>query len=93
MSSSPPGTGWQREISIAAAALGFGLIALPFAIYFVGQQLLGEYRPDAGAMALAEVVWLDLLSFSAPAWALVLSPYLTVQLLRWVRRLWWPKSL
>ena len=90
---SPPNKGWQREISIAAAALGFGLIVLPFAIYFVGQRLLGEYRADAGAMALAEVIWLDLLSLSVPAWILVLSPYATVQLLRWVKRLWWPRSL
>jgi hypothetical protein len=93
LSSSPANGGWQRELSIAAAALGFGLIVLPFAIYFVGQRLLGEYRADAGAMALAEAIWLDLLSLSAPAWVLVLSPYLTVQLLRWVRRVWWPKPL
>jgi hypothetical protein len=93
LSSSPPNKGWQREISIAAATLGFGLIALPFAIYFVGQRLLGEYRADAGAMALAEAIWLDLLSLSVPAWILVLSPYATVQLLRWVKRLWWPRSL
>jgi hypothetical protein len=92
-SSSPPNQGWQREISVAAAALGFGIIVLPFAIYFVGQRLLGEYRADAGAMALAEIIWLDLLSLSAPAWILVLSPYATVQLLRWVKRLWWPRSL
>jgi hypothetical protein len=92
-SSSPPNQGWRREISIAAGALGLGLIALPFAIYFVGQRLLGEYRADAGAMALAEAIWLDLLSLSAPAWVLVLSPYVIVQLLRWVKRVWQPKPL
>ena len=92
-SSAPPSKGWQREISIAAAALGVGLIALPFAIYFVGQALLGEYGADAGPMALAEVIWLDLLSLSAPAWVLVLSPYLTVQVCRWLRRVWRPKPL
>jgi hypothetical protein len=92
-SSSRPTAGWQREVSIAAVALGFGLVVLPFAIYVVGQRLLGEYRADAGAMALAENIWLDLLSFSVPAWILVLSPYLTVQLLRWVRRVWRPTSL
>ena len=35
---------------------------LPFAIYWVGTQLLGEYAPDASALALAEQIWLDLLS-------------------------------
>jgi hypothetical protein len=90
---SPPSKSWQREISIAAAAFGFGLFVLPFAIYLVGQQLLGEYRADAGAMALAESIWLGLLSLSVPAWLLVLSPYLTLQLLRWVRRVWQPRPL
>jgi hypothetical protein len=86
---------WQREATIAAAALGFGLLALPFAVYIVGQQLLGRYGTDAdaGPMALAETIWLDLLSLRPAAWILVLSPYVTVQLLRWVRRIWRPKSL
>lgn len=91
--SAPQTKSWQREISIAAVALGFGLFVLPFAIYLVGQRLLGEYRADAGAMALAEALWLGLLSLSLPAWILVLSPYLVVQLLRWVRRVWRPRSL
>jgi hypothetical protein len=84
---------WRREATIAAAAVGFGLLALPFAVYIVGQQLLGNYGADAGPMALAETIWLDLLSLRLPAWILVLSPYVTVQLLRWVRRVWRRKSL
>jgi hypothetical protein len=79
---------WQREIRIAASLLGFGLLALPFAVYVVGQQVLGEYGEGAGPLALAESVWLDLLSLRLPAWILVLSPYLTVQLARGVRRVW-----
>jgi hypothetical protein len=39
-------------------------------------------------MDLAESVWLDLLSFRPAAWILVLSPYLTIQLVRGVRRIW-----
>ena len=85
---------WQREATIAAAAIGFGVLVLPFAVYLVGQQLLGDYGTDAaGPMALAETIWLDLLSLRLPAWILVLSPYVTVQLVRWVRRVWRPKSL
>ncbi len=44
-------------------------------------------------MALAEAIWLDLLSLRLPAWILVLSPYVTVQLVRSVRRVWRPKPL
>ena len=47
-------TNWQREVAIAAALLAFGLLALPFAVYFVGQQLLGDYGDGLGALALAE---------------------------------------
>jgi hypothetical protein len=81
-------TSWQREIAIAAGLLAFGLIALPFAVYVVGQQMLGEYGEGGGALALAEHIWLDLLAFRLPAWILVLSPYLTIQLARGVRRIW-----
>jgi hypothetical protein len=79
---------WQRELAIAAGLLAFGLIALPFAVYLVGQRVLGEYGEGTGALDLAEALWLDLLSFRLPAWILVLSPYLTIQLARGIRRIW-----
>lgn len=91
LASAPSTPNWRREIRIAAVLLGFGLLVLPFAVYVVGQRLLGEY--SAGAMALAERIWLDLLAFELPAWILVLSPYVIVQLVRSVRRLWRPKLL
>jgi hypothetical protein len=81
-------TTWQREAAIAAGLFAFGLLALPFAIYVVGQRLLGEYGEGAGPLALAEHLWLDLLALRLPAWLLVLSPYLTIQLARAVRRAW-----
>jgi hypothetical protein len=84
---------WRREATIAAALVGFGLLVLPFAVYLVGQLLLGDYGDNAGPMALAEAIWLDLLSLRAPAWLLVLSPYLIVQVARSVRRVWRPKAL
>ena len=83
---------WQRELAIAAGLIAFGLIALPFAVYFVGQRVLGEYGEDAGALALAENIWIDLLSLRLPAWILVLSPYFVVQLARGVRRIWRRRS-
>ena len=87
----PPGgttKPWQREVVLAAWLLGFGLLALPFAVYVVGQRMLGEYGEGLGALDLAETIWLDLLSFHPAAWILVLSPYLIVQLARGVRRIW-----
>jgi hypothetical protein len=81
-------TNWQREVAIAAGLLAVGLLVLPFAVYVVGQQMLGEYGDGAGPLALAESIWLDLLSLRLPAWILVLSPYLTIQLARGVRRIW-----
>jgi hypothetical protein len=83
-----PGSAWQREAAIAASLLAFGVLALPFAIYVVGQRLLGDYADGAGPLVLAENIWLDLLTLRLPAWLLVLSPYLLVQLARGVRRAW-----
>jgi hypothetical protein len=85
---SPVGGSWQREAALAAGLLAFGAFALPFAIYLVGQQLLGDYAEGAGPLALAENIWLDLLALRLPAWILVLSPYVIVQLARAVRRTW-----
>jgi hypothetical protein len=79
---------WKREVAIAAGLLAFGLIVLPFAVYLVGQRVLGEYGEGDGALALAESIWRDLLAFRLAAWLLVLSPYLTIQLARGVRRIW-----
>lgn len=79
-------TSWQREVAIAAGLLAVGLLVLPFVVYLVGQRMLGEY--GAGPLALAESIWLDLLSLRLPAWILVLSPYLTIQLARGLRRIW-----
>jgi hypothetical protein len=80
---------WRRELAIGAALLGFGLFLLPVAIYIVGSRIFGEYAPGAGgAFVLAEHLWLDLVALRPFAWLLVLSPYLLVQLIRAVRRLW-----
>ena len=84
----PTATAWQREAAIAAGLLAVGVLALPFAIYVVGQRLLGEYGEGEGALGLAENIWLDLLGLQLPAWLLVLSPYLIVQLARAMRRTW-----
>jgi len=88
-----PRAAWRRELAIAAAVFAFGFFVLPFAIYWVGQQVMGEYSADAGVFALAEHIWSDLLTLSPAAWILVLSPYAVVQLARLVRRWWRSKNL
>jgi hypothetical protein len=83
----------RRELIIGAALFAFGFFVLPLAIYWVGQELIGDYAADAGAFTLAESIWADLLSFRLAAWLLVLSPYCAVQLLRLARRCWRAKAL
>lgn len=81
----------RRESIIAATLFAFGFFVLPLAIYWVGRELIGSYSSDgspAGAMALAEGIWADLLRFRLAAWVLVLAPYGLVQLVRLTRRLW-----
>jgi hypothetical protein len=82
---------WRREVAIAAGSLAFGVLVLPFAVYMVGERVLGEYAADSGALGLAESIWRDFLSLRVQAWILVLSPYLTLQLVRAARRVWRPK--
>ena len=74
-----------REIFLAVVLVAFGLIGLPPLILLVGQVLIGDYAQGlpgfyealAGALAGGHVF----------AWLLVLSPYLTVQLIRGWNRL------
>jgi hypothetical protein len=88
-----PTDSWKRELAIAAALFGFGFLALPFAIYWVGTELIGDYAPDANAFTLAERIWSDLLAADAFAWILVASPYLVALLVRLVHRIWRARSL
>lgn len=77
---------WKRELLLAALLFGVGFFALPLAIYWVGQGLIGEYAPDAGPLSLAEQIWSDVLALKPMALTVVLSPYIVLQLGRLVRR-------
>lgn len=65
-----------------------GLVLLPPAIFFVGQQVVGEYAPNGELFDLVFAIWGDLATPSAAAWLLVLSPYIVIQLLRFSKRQW-----
>jgi hypothetical protein len=71
-----------RELLIAAALLGFGALLLPYAIYLVGQQVVGEYEGEGGPVGLGVAIWAGLVQGQWAAWLLALSPYLVIQLLR-----------
>ncbi len=64
------------------ALLAFGLVALPVAVYWVGQLVIGEYESDGGVGGLIGAIWDGLGNGSWPAWMLVLSPYVVIQLFR-----------
>jgi len=81
----PPRT--IKETLLALALLAFGLFCLPAMVFLVGQQLVGEY--ENGLLGLYEAIADALISGNGFAWILILSPYLTVQLIRlgmWLRR-------
>jgi hypothetical protein len=80
----------RREALVLAIFGGFGVAALPALVYFVGQQLLGEYRPGASVGTFYGDLYGHLAALSPWAWLLVLGPWLAVQLLR---LLWLPLRL
>jgi len=71
-----------RELVIAGIMLIIGLVAVPIAVYFVGQAVVGPYQDDGGLVSLLGQVWTELFDFRIAAWILVLSPYAIVLLLR-----------
>ncbi|TLY58497.1 MAG: hypothetical protein E6K51_03980 [Gammaproteobacteria bacterium] len=68
----------KRELAIFGIALLFGLIAMPFLIWFAGNRVLGPYihgqSPHAGPFALAADFLLGLLHGSAVFWIVALGP-------------------
>ena len=77
----------KRELLLAMWLIGFGLFALPPAVYWVGQQVVGEYATDGGVWALTLDLWSGVIQANPLALLLVLSPYGIIQTLRFSRRL------
>lgn len=86
-------TDWRKELVVAGLLIGFGVLLLPFAVYWVGQRVVGEYAQDASVFDLAEQLWWDLLQLSLPAWTLVLAPYVIVLLVRLTSVIWRHRSV
>ncbi len=76
----------RRELTIFAIELLFGLIAMPFLIWYGGSRVLGPYthgdNPHAGPFALAGDFLLGLLHGSAVFWFVALGPALLLSLVR-----------
>ncbi len=72
----------KKELVLAASLIGGGLLILPLAVYWVGQRIVGDYESQAGLWGLLTSIWSDVFALELSAWLLVLSPYVTIQLLR-----------
>jgi hypothetical protein len=76
----------QRELIIYGAALGCGLILMPFLIWSIGSRVLGPYthgdNPHAGPFALFADFWVGLFHGSAVFWLVALGPALVILLVR-----------
>jgi len=77
----------KKEIQLALWLVGLGFLALPPAIYWVGQQVVGEYAGGSGVWGLTLDLWSGVVNANPMALLLVLSPYLIIQTLRISRRL------
>lgn len=85
----------QRELIVAGAALGVGILVMPFLIWAAGNRVLGPYthgdNPRAGPWALFADYVVGLAHGSAVFWVVALGPLALllavrgfVALLRWV---------
>jgi hypothetical protein len=78
---------WRRELLIALAGIGVGLILLPILIYVVGVPLLGAYGGGSGIGAFYGDFVRNLAAGMLRTWFIVLAPYLLLGLLRLI---FWP---
>jgi hypothetical protein len=75
---------FKFELVLALTLVSAGMVVLPLAIFWVGQFVVGEFE-GGGAVELLGGIWMELGRGSIAAWALVLSPYLVIQLMRLAR--------
>jgi hypothetical protein len=70
-----------RELAILVAALVFGVLIVPLAIYAVGRETLGEYA-NGGAPALLADFFRGLAGGAKAFWAVAIGPYLFILFMR-----------
>ena len=83
---SPARTRLKRELIIYGAAVGCGLILMPFVIWGIGSRVLGPYihgdNLHASPFALFGDFWVGLVHGSAVFWIVALGPALAILLAR-----------
>ena len=81
----------RRELLIYGVALLFGLLGVPFLIWFTGNRVLGPYthaqNPHAGPFALLADFLVGLMHGSAVFWAVAVGPAALLLLARLLIRL------
>lgn len=82
----------QRELIVFGAALGLGILVMPFLIWLTGSRVLGPYvhgeNPKAGPWALFADYVVGLAHGSAVFWGVALGPVVLVALVRGFIALW-----
>lgn len=74
----------RRELLIFAVLGGFGLVALPFLVYFAGAATLGPY--EGGLLTFLGKLYGDLIRLTPSALGLLLGPYILFQAARLLTR-------
>lgn len=77
----------ERELWFAGFTVGFGLLVLPFFIYFAGKTTLGAYETGGLGTYLLDFLK-GLVRPHLAHWLVVLGPYLLIMLTRglWLAR-------
>lgn len=70
-----------RELALFLILFFTGLVILPILIYFVGSSLFGEYS-GSGFSGFYQMLHGELREGERVVWFLMLSPYITWQLMR-----------
>jgi len=74
----------RRELIFLGAFGGFGIVLLPFAVYFAGAATLGPY--EGGLLSFLGKLYGDFVTLSPAALLLLLGPYLLFQAVRLLTR-------
>ena len=74
----------RRELRIFAVLGGFGLVVLPFLVYFAGAATLGPYEGGLGTFLVK--LYGDFVRLTPAALALLLGPYVMFQAARFLTR-------
>ena len=75
---------WRRELGFFALLFGFGLLVMPFLIYFAGVLTLGPY--EGGLLAFLGSLMGAVFTAKPSAWLLVIGPYLMFTVIRLLTR-------